>query len=263
MMIDSTLPDDWRGLQKAVAQIMDECGLSVETEKTIDTVRGTVNIDVFAIDQSQTPPITYLCECKHWKSSVPKTVVHSFRTIVGDYGANWGLIVSSAGFQAGAYEAARNTNVLLLNWQEFQELFVDRWVQHYMASQVEKEADPLIEYTEPINSRIFRKADLLTDEARNRFRTLREEYGALGFLALAISMRGFWDYLGRDRSPKLPLKDMLQGQRGKGLPADLLEGLPADLLEATALRDFLNILLSHARKGIRAFRELFGDDGDE
>jgi hypothetical protein len=49
-----------------------------------------------------------------------------------------------------------------------------------------QEADALIEYAEPINSRIFRKARSLSEEAQRRFVELRDEYAALGFLALGI-----------------------------------------------------------------------------
>ncbi|AEG15864.1 restriction endonuclease [Desulfofundulus kuznetsovii DSM 6115] len=250
-MIEPMPPGDWRDLQKAVAQILAESGLSVESEKTIDTVRGTANIDVFAVDHSQMPPITYLCECKHWKSSVPKTVVHSFRTIVSDYGANWGLIISSAGFQAGAYAAARNTNILLLDWQGFQELFVERWYRHYLIPRIDREAEPLISYTEPINSSVFRRAESLTDEGRRKFLALREEYRDLTFLALFIKSRvDSFDLIDQNKCSILPLKNSLR--------SPLVECLPADLVEATALRDFLTILLSHVRKGVQAFRELFG-----
>lgn len=143
-MIESKPPSDWWGLQETVAQILEESGLSVEIEKKIRTARGTVKIDVLAVDCSQIPPITYLCECKHWKSPVPKTVVHSFRTVVSDYGANCGLVISSAGFQTGAQSAAQNSNILLLDWQGFQQLFEERWYRHYLVPKLDKEAEPLI-----------------------------------------------------------------------------------------------------------------------
>ena len=178
-MINSTLPDDWRDLQDQVAQILEECGFETEVEKRIDTARGTVDIDVFAEDPSQPPPVIYLCECKHWQSAVPKSVVHALITVISDFGANWGFIISSAGFQSGAYEAAKHSNVRLLTWREFQELFTDRWFERYMAACLAEEADPLVEYTEPINSRVFRKADALSAEAQEQFKTLREEYWQL------------------------------------------------------------------------------------
>lgn len=135
-IITRTMPRDWKDLQQQVAEILKECGLETYLERTISTVRGTVEIDVYAEDKDQKPVATYLCECKHWKSSVPKTIVHSFRTVVSDYGANFGFIISSKRFQSGAYEAARKSNVKLLTWIEFQELFVERWISTYMIPRI-------------------------------------------------------------------------------------------------------------------------------
>jgi hypothetical protein len=53
-----------------------------------------------------------------------------------------------------------------------------------MVPRLTKEADPLVEYTEPINSRIFRKADRLNKEKQHLFEELRQKYMSLGFLVL-------------------------------------------------------------------------------
>lgn len=116
------------------------------------------------------PEIVYLCECKHWARAVPQSIVDGFRTVVQDYGANWGIIISLKGFQKGAYHSARNSNIKLLSWLEFQDLFEDRWIQNYFIPTLSAESDVLIEYTEPINSRIFRKADLLSIEKKNNLK---------------------------------------------------------------------------------------------
>jgi len=81
--------------------IFQQSGLNSETDKKITTTCGSVNVDVYAEDLSSQPPTTYICECKCWQSNVPKTVVHALRTVLQDYGANWGFIISSAGFQSG------------------------------------------------------------------------------------------------------------------------------------------------------------------
>lgn len=253
-LIESALPEDWRDLQDSVARIFRECGLAAETNKKIDTIRGPVNIDVFAEDAEQTPPAVYLCECKHWKSKVPKTVVHAFRSVVSDYGANWGLIISSAGFQRGAPGAAKGTNLRLLNWWEFQELFVDRWYSHYVPQRLREEADPLVEYTEPINSRIFRKADALPQEKRERFIALREQYIYLAYLALPMYMQREFKIVRPDVNPmiELPLER-------KYIPLMIEFNLPQDLLEAIALRDFIEIYIRHVRKALAEFDDVFGE----
>ena len=249
-MINRTAPKDWHDLQSQVGLILQECGFECEREKEIQTVRGVVNVDVYAEDLSTQPTTTYLCECKHWQSAVPKTVVHAFRTVVTDYGANWGFIISSAGFQAGAFEAAASTNVRLLAWAEFQELFVDRWIRHYMVRRLQEEVDPLVEYTEPINSRIFRKADKLSEPLQRRFIQLREKYAGLAFLALhhyiTVPML-------EGQHPELPLRKAIKNQKVLGTT-----NLPDWLLDATCLRDFVDVICKHAREGIAAFDEVFG-----
>jgi hypothetical protein len=54
-------------------------------------------------------------------------VIHSFRTVISDFGAHHGFIISRAGFQAGAKEAVTKTNLDLLTFDELQSLFFDRW----------------------------------------------------------------------------------------------------------------------------------------
>lgn len=87
-----------------------------------------------AEDSIQQPHTIYLCECKHWQSRVPRTIVHAFRTVVADYGANVGLTVSHAGFQSGAFAAAENSNVRLLDWRSFEAMLEARWIQQHCRS---------------------------------------------------------------------------------------------------------------------------------
>jgi Restriction endonuclease len=126
-LIYSTEPSDWHDLQDKVASILRVCGCEAEVERTIETVRGNVEVDVLAVDPSTSPKLQYLCECKYWSRAVPQSVVHSFRTVVSDYGAHIGFLISRNGFQSGAYEAAQNSNIRLVNWFEFQEEFIERW----------------------------------------------------------------------------------------------------------------------------------------
>jgi Restriction endonuclease len=122
-------PKDWRDLQKKVADTLSEIGYECEMEKDIQTAREIINIDVFAINKTKIPQSKILCECKHWNSAIPKTIVHSFRTAVTDFGANYGIIISKVGFQSGTYEAIKNTNILLFDWNEFQEYFKIDWIK--------------------------------------------------------------------------------------------------------------------------------------
>jgi len=44
--------------------------------------------------------------------------VHGVRTVMQDVGANVGYIISTGGFQKGAYAAAAATNVELVTWEQ-------------------------------------------------------------------------------------------------------------------------------------------------
>jgi restriction system protein len=72
-------------------------------------VRGTAEIDVYATETVDGRSYTILVECKNWTARVPQAVIHGFRTVVADSGANLGYIVSAAGFQSGALTAAELT----------------------------------------------------------------------------------------------------------------------------------------------------------
>ena len=93
----------------------------------VTLVRGQKEIDVSVRDPQTTPVSGYLCECKFWSKPVPQEVIHSFRTVLSDFGAHRGFIISRAGFQAGAKEAVTKTNLDLLTFDELQSLFFDRW----------------------------------------------------------------------------------------------------------------------------------------
>lgn len=185
---------------------------------------------------------------------MPRREVHAFRTVVNDFGANWGLIISKRGFQRGAYEAAEHTNLCLLNWREFQAMFAERWYREYMVKKLPKATEPLVDYTEPINTRVFRKADALPPGSQERFRTLRGKYGALTFFAvrfyLPLSSYG-------NTPPELPLIKNLPPLFVHG--SEDLGGLLEEILRAATLRDLLNSMVEHLHIGIAEFDEVFGE----
>ena len=120
-------PADWKDLQNRVGQLFSEIGCDVRIADRVRLVRGEKEIDVCVRDPQTTPPSVYLCECKFWSKPVPQEVVHSFRTVLSDCGAHRGFIISRAGFQAGAKEAVKNTNLDLLTFDELQLVFFERW----------------------------------------------------------------------------------------------------------------------------------------
>jgi len=106
--------------------ILSESGLNTEVGNIIKTVRGKVEIDVWATDPATSPVSLYVCECTLWRTTVPQTAVHgAFRTVVADAGTHHALFIAAKGFQGGAYKVAAQTNVHLVTWYEFQVMFME------------------------------------------------------------------------------------------------------------------------------------------
>lgn len=250
-LIESSPPTGWRQLENAVARIYRESGWTADTETEVTTTRGVVEIDVLARDPRPVPPVTAFCECKNWRKNVLKTVVHSLRTVVSDFGANWGIIISSRGFQKGAYEAAQHSTIRLLDWEGFQALMRDQWLKEFMIPQLFAVNDPLIENTEPINSRIFKKADKLSKPAQVAFRQLRTKY-----LPLAMLFLPFHPAFPRHETItlELPLKNGLLDVKN---PPDV--ALYPTVVQAGSLREVLLAYSHDVDLAIAEFDSIFGE----
>lgn len=251
-MIEFGTPNRWRDLQNSVCKILNECGLAAETPKIIETVRGNVETDVYAVDEEAKPKIIYICECKNWNSRVPQEKVHAFRTVMSDFGANVGLMISTKGFQSGAYKASENTNVMLLDWTEFQNTFIKRWYKNHFIPTLSQINEPLADYTEPFNTRIFRKLDLLDIESQAEFRHLRDKYAPLTYTALFYyAPRYLPTFYKEFEIPELPLK----AYSGQHIP--VIKQLPKEILNATSYRDLLDLFERHITEAIRHFDSIF------
>jgi len=126
-MIFNNEPQNWKELQDFVGKLFSECGFKTEVSKTVELVRGNKEIDVYAEDIQDNNTFKILVECKFWNKSVSQETIHSFRTIMEDFGANLGFIVSKEGFQSGAYEAVQNTNLNLVSLDDLEEKYYLRW----------------------------------------------------------------------------------------------------------------------------------------
>ncbi len=124
MQIFDEEPMNWKDLQDKVAYVLKSCGFNVETPKKIQTVRETIEVDVYA----KNAEMTIICECKYWESSVPQSVALSFRTSCIDIGANKGIIIAKTGFQSGTYQSVQNTNIELKTWREFMLEYRDKYI---------------------------------------------------------------------------------------------------------------------------------------
>jgi restriction system protein len=254
VLIEANPPSRWQDLEAQVAQILKECGYDVEVQKNVQLARGDVNIDVWADDHSS-PQNIIAVECKHWATPATKNVVHGFRTVVGDSGANTGLIVSSAGFQEGAVEAAAYSNVRLLNWFDLQAMFITRWFRQFMLPTVIEQTDALRDYTEPINSQVHRQVDALPPPQQERFKVLRERYSPLAGCNLLFGLFSR-DYLPSTKKSPLPILPM-RGNRNWPYRFLLNDRVPDDVLDATALRPLMDALLKHSRRATVEFDQVF------
>jgi hypothetical protein len=251
--IEDGEPATWDELEDRVARILTEARLRAERGRALDTARGSVNVDVYAEDASVNPPVVTVFECKHWKRPIPQTVIHAFRSVVADSGANSGIIVSHSGFQGGAEGAAQFSNLKLVDWDGFQDLYAERWFREYGAKRGLESLDPLVEYTEPINSRIFKKADLLPDAAREAFKRLRAEH-AVAAMTLAMIFFGPPNVTNVTSGTNLPPLPM----RPEVATLDDSRYFPDAILDATSLRGFLNAVIAYADATVAQFDAVFG-----
>lgn len=204
-------PKDWQELQTRVASVLSDIGYSCEIEKDIDTVRGKVNIDVYAENNSIQPKQIILSECKYWTTNVPKSVVHSFRTVVTDFGANFGYIISKAGFQSGSFDAVYKSNISLLTWNEFQEFFKPAWL-YAMLHKVHILGKPLMDFTDYMGDFYDNEYDLLSDEKKEKFKQTIEKYSDFAWYSnkqyIVNYVTGEIEYLDQaiqERKTKLPI----------------------------------------------------------
>lgn len=97
-----------------------------------------------------------------------REVVHAFRTVVLEAGANRGYIISRVGFQAGAIEAVHSTNIELVTFAEFQNIYFPKWYNKRLWG-IENEIGDFNVYYEPLGkpgySRLGSEAERATYDA--------------------------------------------------------------------------------------------------
>lgn len=127
LKFSNTEPTNWRDLQDQVARFLNQAGYCAKSPCTISTARGTVEVDVL-VESPDELVKKIVCECKYWDTPVPKEKIHAFRTVVSDSGASLGLLISKSGFQSGAIEAAKYSNIRLMTWNEFLTMIQNKWI---------------------------------------------------------------------------------------------------------------------------------------
>lgn len=241
MKIYSEEPKDWKDLQKLTAKFLTEIEYNCEIEKDVDSVRGNVNIDVYAENIKKVPNSIILCECKYWTSSIPQTVIHSFRTVVTDIGANYGFIIAKSGFQKGSFTVATNTNIKLLTWSEFLEYFKENWIKS-MTSKVNILNHNLLTYVGAGFPIFFKKEyQKLTTKEIEKFEILNRKYFNTAFYSMVH------DYKNLD-TKEFDIKyfdlHILTAEKEYGR-------------KFASYDDFYLFLIDNAKQGIKEFDELF------
>jgi len=108
----------WKDYQEEAASFFRSLGLEASTDVPLEGVRTTHDIDVLVKSHHVGFEVTWIVECKNWKTRVSKLHVLALREIVADVGADRGILLSEIGFQSGAIEAANLTNVRVTSLAE-------------------------------------------------------------------------------------------------------------------------------------------------
>jgi restriction system protein len=243
-MITRNAPDSWQALQTEVGRILIECGFDVEVEKKIQSARGTVELDVYADETIRGRRYAIACECKYWKSRIPQAVVHGFRTVVQEIGANIGYIISMEGFQSGAVSASDLTNLKLVTWQEFQDIFEESWFEEFFTKEIVKKLDGLMTYSEPFLPAWFEK---MSDDDKSKYISLKEKYDLFGMVMQSLGP--YSRLLRREPIPSLPLRARLT-------PEPILSTIPDHILDETAYRELLEKSVAYGESALTEFRAL-------
>lgn len=181
-MIEFPEVGDWKQLQHSVCRLLNEVGLSAQEEVTLRTPRGTVEVDVFAVDERSVDKIRYIVECKCWATAIPQHVVHSFSTVMHETGANIGFIVSKVGLQAGAERYTQSTNIAGLTFEALQHRYFEPWWKNHFCNTVAAHAEKVCFYTEPFNITRDEALASLSHEQLEIFKAIQSKYCAFSML---------------------------------------------------------------------------------
>lgn len=242
-LITSRMPEEWGELEELVTAILNEAGLEAKRDVSLTLPRGSVDVDVLAEETHDGIVHRILCECKNWRTNIPREVIHAFRTVVGEAGANRGYIISRVGFQPGAIEAARSTNIELVTFAEFQKIYFAKWYNKRLWD-IEKELDGFHTYYEPIGKPGY--ARLESNEERAAYDAVWHKYL---FAGAVLTLYSPYSRLIKDDGadiPPLPLDVEKLEEQGVEIPEDLKA--------ATAYREFFTLLTRYARQGRRELR---------
>lgn len=230
-------PGTWQELQEYVARVFREIDYTeVYSPYEITGVRGTKEVDVYAINSSVVPSNKIACECKYWEKRVEQDVVHGFRSVMQDNGINTGFIISKKGFQSGAYEAANNTPVVLVSFDQFMDLFFATWLKA-MSARLHRATDALFPF---FDIYFFETFPEFPQEKVDQLVALQEKYRLLFSLSVRVS-----DF------DKNPISIGIIAHNPKAYK-------PYQQLGITTYRQFFDVLLGMAEHALVDFCTLVG-----
>ena len=183
MLITNDIPTSWKDLQDKVCKYLNQCGYHAESPKTIDLVRGVVEVDVFATTDDELLR-QFICECKFWETPVPQEKIHAFRTVVHDSGSMLGIFISKMGYQEGARKASYCSNVVLKDWDGFIDMIATKWVKNRFR-EIQRLGDPLGFYTNYLDVPIEK---FRTIAAKKECIRLQDRYIKPYFLARSLEL---------------------------------------------------------------------------
>ena len=231
-------PENWKDLQNKVGEILRQCDFNVDIERKVKSSRSEIEIDVYAEEFIDNRKYLILCECKMWNANIPQLYVHGLRTVVNDIGANKGYIISTSDFQKGSIDSIENTNVELVNWDEFQKVFFKSWYVNYFS----KELNSIINSNYDHNTIQF--YDDFSKIEKKDFRLLIEKYNDLQEVRNHFPHYFLKDFENefKDFEDKLPLVDKL---KLKEWEVDNFS-IPNEIMEESHYSNFLKLLSDFA-----------------
>ena len=120
--METVVMTEWQEYQDEVAEVFRGLGFHTKVDQPVKGVRTNHKIDVLVEGEHIGFELTWLVECKYWKTSVTKGEVLTLRQIVNDVGANRGFILAESDFQSGALEAACYTNISLVSLHQLKDI---------------------------------------------------------------------------------------------------------------------------------------------
>jgi hypothetical protein len=183
-----------------------------------------------------------ICECKNWRTNVPREVVHAFRTVMQETGANRGYIISRTGFQQGAIDAAQATNVELVAYGQFQEIYFAKWIARRCRA-IEDAIGNFNVYYEPLGKPGYHL--LANDDERAAYDAVWLRYAFAGMMLMHFSP--YIRVLGREQ-PYPPLPFDVSAFEQEGL------AVPDEVRQTTGYRELLQLLEHYAVIGLAELR---------